>query len=168
MVRSIEDFIDKITVITHHSTTTDYQTKVKIKTIQNENKNTSFENNLNDAFYDNIVRILLRKMKCYNCSELIQTTESIILSTLKNRATTETIPIDSAFLVNSMNDTIIINNHLLSGNSLNLSNEIVIIRRFGSDLDILTVLIIALMFIFCTFSICASLENCITPKQVFI
>jgi hypothetical protein len=75
------------------------------------------------------------------------------LSTLKNRATTETIPIDSAFLVISMNDTIINNNHLLSGNSLNLSNEIVIIRRFGSGLDILTVLIIALMFILCTFSI---------------
>jgi hypothetical protein len=111
-----------------------------------------------------MVRILLRKMKCYNCSKFIETNESIILSTLRNRATTNPISIDSA-----MNNTIMNNNHLLSGNSVNLSNETVCLRRFGSDFDILTIFaIIALMFIFCTFSICASLENCIPSKKVFI
>jgi hypothetical protein len=83
MARSIEDFYSDKIKETYHLTATDYQTKEKRSTIQNE-KNTSFENVLNDAFYDRMVRILLREMKCYNCSKFIQTNESIILSTLRN------------------------------------------------------------------------------------
>jgi hypothetical protein len=83
MVRSIEDFNSEKIKETYQLTTTDHQTYEKGSTIRNE-KNTSFENVLNDAFYDRMVRILLRKMKCYNCSKFIETNESIILSTLRN------------------------------------------------------------------------------------